>query len=164
MTIQQSRRQNLKAGFASLIAAIWGMGNRAADADSSRTNILIGQFTGAKVLTTGKVHLDFPGATVNGDTVTVENGNVVPMTVTVDSPMNGTSYVTDVLVVADGNAQPTVVTFHFIPESGSAEASTRIRLAKSGGPYQTVTAVAKMNDGSCYQSIQKVAVADTGCG
>ena len=60
------------------------------------------------------------------------------MTVSVDSPMSEQSHVTDVIVMADGNPRPGVVTFHFSPMSGVAEANTRIRL----GNTQNVIAVA----------------------
>ena len=58
-----------------------------------------------------------------------ENGNTVPLAITVDSPMTADDYVSDILVVAEANPRPTVVTFHLTPMSGRAEAATRIRLA-----------------------------------
>ena len=76
-----------------------------------------------------------------------ENGNTVPMTVTVESPMTEQSYVKEVLVVGDGNPRGGMATFHFTPASGVAEANTRIRLAAT----QTVTAIARMNDGSLFR-------------
>ena len=53
-----------------------------------------------------------------------------------------------------------VVTFHFSPASGAAEANTRIRLAAS----QNVIAIAKMNDGSFYMTSKPVKVTISGCG
>lgn len=164
MTLLQSRRQNLMAGLAALFAGIWGVRLRAARADVGRVNMLISQFTGGKTAITGKVHLEFPDASMSGSIAAVEDGNVVLMNLTVESPMSDASYVTDVLVVADGNSRPTIVTFHFTPECGIAEASTRIRLAKTVTLPNIVTAVAKMSDGSCYQVAQQVNVLNTGCG
>jgi len=89
-----------------------------------------------------------------------ENGNTVPMTVSVESPMTEQSYVTDVLVLADGNPNAGVATFHFSPASGVAEANTRIRLAST----QNIIAVAKMNDGSFYMASKPVKVTIGGCG
>jgi len=89
-----------------------------------------------------------------------ENGNTVPMTVTVESPMSEQSHVTDVLVVADGNPNAGVATFHFSPASGVAEANTRIRLAAT----QNIIAVAKMNDGSFVMASKQVKVTIGGCG
>ena len=82
------------------------------------------------------------------------------MTVTVDSPMTEQSHVTDVLVVADGNPNGGVATFHFSPASGVAEANTRIRLAAT----QNIIAVAKMNDGSFFMAAKQVKVTIGGCG
>ena len=100
----------------------------------------------------GKVKLDLPEI--------AENGNTVPMTVTVESPMTEQSHVTDVLIVADENPRSGVATFHFSPASGVAEANTRIRLAAT----QDVIAVAKMNDGSFFMASKQVKVTIGGCG
>ena len=89
-----------------------------------------------------------------------ENGNTVPMTVSVESPMTEQSYVSDVLIVADGNPRGGIATFHFSPASGVAEANTRIRLAET----QNVIAVAKMNDGSFFTASKQVKVTIGGCG
>jgi sulfur-oxidizing protein SoxY len=89
-----------------------------------------------------------------------ENGNAVPMTVTVESPMTKDNYVSDVLVVAEANPRGGVVTFHFTPASGVAEANTRIRLAET----QNVVAVAKMSDGSFFVDSKQVKVTIGGCG
>jgi sulfur-oxidizing protein SoxY len=113
---------------------------------------LIKKFTGGKVPTVGRVKLDLPEI--------AENGNTVPMTVTVETPMTEQSYVSEVLVVADGNPRAGVVTFHFSPASGIAEANTRIRLAST----QNIIAVAKMNDGSFFTAKKEVKVTIGGCG
>jgi sulfur-oxidizing protein SoxY len=164
MVFLLSRRQNLISAFAAVVTAVYRTGSRTARADASRASVLISQFTGGRAPIAGKVQLNFPDADLTIDPPTTANGNAVTIAVTVDSPMSDTSYVTDVLVVADGNTQPAVVTFHFTLESGSAEASTRIRLANTGASPQTVTAVAKMNDGSFYQVSKKVNVTGSGCG
>ena len=75
-------------------------------------------------------------------------------------PDDQQSHVTDVLVVAEGNPRGGVVTFHFTPASGVAEANTRIRLAET----QNVIALAKMNDGSVFQATKQVKVTIGGCG
>ncbi len=96
----------------------------------------------------------------DAEDIVKKNGNTVPMTVTVESPMTEQSHVTDVLVVADGNPRGGVATFHFSPASGVAEANTRIRLAAT----QNITAVAKMNDGALYATSKQVKVTIGGCG
>jgi sulfur-oxidizing protein SoxY len=143
-----NRRQVLAAGAGALTAATSiapaYAANDAAD--------LIKTFTGGKAVTEGKVKLDLPEI--------AENGNTVPMTVSVESAMTDQAYCSDVLVVADGNPRGGVVTFHFSPASGVAEANTRIRLAET----QSIRAVAKMNDGSFYMAVKQVKVTIGGCG
>ena len=106
------------------------------------------------------------GAEVQPGTITLvapeiaENGNSVPVAITVDSPMTADSYVESVIIIAEGNPNPVVATFHFTPASGAAKASTRMRLAKT----QNVIAIAKMNDGSVFSDTKNVKVTIGGCG
>ena len=146
-----SRRQILTAGAGAFATITWGAAFSPALA-ANDSGDLIKAFTGGKTPTEGKVKLDLPEI--------AENGNTVPMTVSLDSPMTDASHVTEVLVVAEGNPNGGVVTFHFSPASGVAEANTRIRLAAT----QDVTAVAKMNDGSFYMASKQVKVTIGGCG
>ena len=113
---------------------------------------LIAKFASGKKPADGRVKLDLPEI--------AENGNTVPMTVSVESPMTEQSYVSEVLVIADGNPRGGVATFYFTPYSGVAEANIRIRLAET----QNVIAVAKMNDGSLYIATKQVKVTIGGCG
>lgn len=89
-----------------------------------------------------------------------ENGNSVPISVTVDSPMTADSYVESVTVFAEGNPNPEVISFNFSPASGEAFASTRMRLAST----QNVVAVAKMSDGTVVSDTRNVKVTIGGCG
>jgi sulfur-oxidizing protein SoxY len=150
MTVIFSRRQVLATSIGAVAAASWIGSVVPAAANDSKD--LINKFTGGKTAAAGKVKIDMPEI--------AENGNTVPMTISVESPMTEQSYVTDVLVVADGNPRGGVATFHFTPMSGVAEANTRIRLAKT----QTITAVAKMNDGSFHTASKEVKVTIGGCG
>src|SRR6516164_9887201 len=113
---------------------------------------LIKRFTGGRNATEGRVRLDLPEI--------AENGNTVPMTISVESPMTEESYVSDVLVVAEGNPRGGVATFHFSPASGVAEVNTRIRLAET----QDVIAIARMNDGAVFRASKQVKVTIGGCG
>lgn len=113
---------------------------------------LVKAFTGGKEAAKGKVKLDLPEI--------AENGNNVPMTVSVESPMTRESYVEKVLIVADGNPRGGIATFHFSPEGGIAEANTRIRLAET----QNIIAIAKMSDGSYFTDTKQVKVTIGGCG
>ena len=148
---QLNRRQVMAASAGALATAAMGATISPALAANDSAD-LIKKFTGGKAATEGKVKLDLPEI--------AENGNTVPMTVSVDSPMSEQSYVTEVLVVGDGNPNGGMATFHFSPLSGAAEANTRIRLAAT----QNITAVAKMNDGSFFTSSKQVKVTIGGCG
>ena len=145
-----NRRQVMTMG-AGALAAVTFVSIGPAEAANDFQD-LIDKFTGGKKPAEGKVRLDLPEI--------AENGNTVPMTVTVDSPMTEQSYVSEVLIVADGNPRGGVATFHFSPASGVVEANTRIRLAAT----QNITAVAKMNDGSFFTVSKQVKVTIGGCG
>src|SRR5262245_15808351 len=131
-----NRRQAMAVATGAVATAALGRIETAHAANDSAE--LISKFTGGKTPAQGRVKLDVPEI--------AENGNTVPMTVSVESPMTEQSYVSSVLVVTDGNPRAGVATFHFSPASGQAEANTRIRLATT----QNVIAVAKMNDGSFF--------------
>jgi sulfur-oxidizing protein SoxY len=74
--------------------------------------------------------------------------------------MTADDYVSEILVVSEGNPNPGVVTFHFSPLSGKAEASTRIRLAAT----QNIIVVAKTSKGEFFTAQKQVKVTIGGCG
>jgi sulfur-oxidizing protein SoxY len=151
MKIGYDRRQVLAIGVGAAAAATLGLPIAPASAKNDFEEV-ISKFTGGKKPVEGKVKLDLPEI--------AENGNTVPMTVSVESPMTEQAHVTDVLVVTDENPRAGVAVFHFSPASGVAEANTRIRLAST----QNVIAVAKMNDGSFFTAKKLVKVTIGGCG
>ena len=77
-----------------------------------------------------------------------------------NAPMTAESYVSEVLVVADGNPNPALAKFHFTPLSGRAVAGTRIRLAGT----ENVIIVAKTSDGRLFADRKQVKVTIGGCG
>ena len=89
-----------------------------------------------------------------------ENGNAVPLTVTVDSEMTEKSYVKAIYIAADGNPNPGVAVYEFTPISGKAEVSLRVRLQQT----QKLVAVAEMNDGTLYSGSREIKVTIGGCG
>ena len=89
----------------------------------------------------------------------IDNGNAVPILVSVASPMTATDHVTAVAVFNERNPQRDVVNAQFGPRSGRAELATRIRLATS----QKLVAVARMNDGSCWSKTVDVIVTLAAC-
>lgn len=146
-----SRRTALALGAGGAALAL--IGNiRSAVAAAKDAEADIAKFTGGKTAEKGKITIDLPEI--------AENGNTVPLTVAVDSPMTAESHVTEVLVVADGNPRPGVATFRFTPLSGSAEATTRIRLAAT----QNIIVVAKTSDGKIFTDQKLVKVTIGGCG
>jgi len=151
MKVSVTRRQTLLTGAAAIVAAGFGLPSTPAHAANDLEE-LSKKFTGGKTPIAGKVKLDLPEI--------AENGNTVPMTVSVESPMTDQSYVSEVIVLADGNPRAGIATFRFSPASGVAEANTRIRLANT----QNIVAIAKMNDGTFYTASKEVKVTIGGCG
>lgn len=89
-----------------------------------------------------------------------ENGNAVPLTVSVESEMSEKSYVKAIYVAADGNPNPGVAVFEMTPLSGKAEIALRVRLQQT----EKIVAVAEMSDGSLYTASREVKVTIGGCG
>jgi sulfur-oxidizing protein SoxY len=110
------------------------------------------KLSGGKAYKEGGINLKLPEI--------AENGAVVPLTVTVDSPMTAGDYVKAIHVAADANPNPEVATFHLTPAMGRAQVSTRLRLAKT----QNIIVVAVMSNGSVHRVTRKVKVTIGGCG
>jgi sulfur-oxidizing protein SoxY len=148
---QLSRRDALALGAsgAALTVTGWSTGASAAAKEAAEQ---IGKFTGGKAAVKGKVSIELPEI--------AENGNTVPLAVSVDAPMTADNYVSEILIVADGNPNPGVATFHLSPLAGKAEASTRIRLATT----QNIIAVAKTSKGEFFTNQKLVKVTIGGCG
>jgi sulfur-oxidizing protein SoxY len=90
----------------------------------------------------------------------VENGNIVPYKISVESPMSADDYIDRIYLLSTQNPQATVAVFHFSPQSGKAMVSGRMRLAKT----QDVVAVALNNTNTLLRGQTNVAVAIGGCG
>lgn len=107
--------------------------------------------TGGAELRPGKVKLDIPPL--------IDNGNAVPLTVTVESPMTEKDYVRAIHVLTEKNPQPNVLSVHLGPRAGRASITTRVRLADT----QTVTAIAQLSDGSFWVDRVPVVVTLSAC-
>jgi sulfur-oxidizing protein SoxY len=116
------------------------------DADAA-----IQKITGGAAMREGKVTLVIPPL--------VENGNLVVLKVSVDSPMTANDYVKTIHVIAEGNPLPNIFTVYLSPRSGSANITTRVRLADS----QKVWAIAQMNNGSFWQGSAETLVTLSAC-
>jgi sulfur-oxidizing protein SoxY len=119
-----------------------------AGATPAEVSALIQALVGDAPLRDGLIHLDVP--------VMVENGNAVAMTVSVSAPP---SPVESIHVFAEGNPLPRVAVFRFGPRSGAPRVATRIRLATS----QTVIAIAKLRDGTCWRDSVDLLVTLAAC-
>ena len=105
---------------------------------------------GAKVQP-GKVKIDISPL--------AENGNSVPLTILVDSPMTAADHVRTIYVFSPENPLPDVARFHLTPRAGRAQVKTSIRLATS----QKVEVVAVMSDGTTWGSAAEVIVTLSAC-
>lgn len=110
-------------------------------------------FTGGAPLRTGRVLLDVAPL--------VENGNAVPVTLSVPGGEPGSApfVVRRLALFTERNPQPGVAVFEFGPLSARPEVATRMRLATS----QALVAVAQMSDGSCWQQRVDVVVTLAAC-
>ncbi len=149
---RSTRRHFLRAaGTAALAGTIVRVTLRPAEATPAMLNSAIRNLVGEAPLRTGKVKLDIPPL--------VENGNTVPMTVSVTSPMTADDYVRSIHVFNEKNPQPYIGNFYLGPAAGRAQIATRIRLADS----QKVVAVAQMSDGSFWSASVDVVVTLAAC-
>ena len=89
----------------------------------------------------------------------IENGNTVPLVVSVDSPMTVGDYVKAIHVFNEKNPQPGVFTAALSPRNGKAIVGTRIKL----GDSQKVVAIAEMSDGKFYSASADVIVTLAAC-
>jgi sulfur-oxidizing protein SoxY len=147
-----TRRQFLGlAGGAAAIGAVPIVTLRPAEAAPAMLAAAIRNVVGAAVVRPGKVKLDVPPL--------VENGNTVPMTVSVSNPMTPEAYVKSIHVFNEKNPQPNIGNFYLGPQAGRAQVSTRIRLADS----QKIVAIAQLSDGSFWSATVDVVVTLAAC-
>ena len=99
----------------------------------------------------GKVRLQLPPL--------VDNGNLVVLSVAVDSPMTSASHVRSIHVLAEGNPLPQVFSAHMDERAGKAAFTIRVRLADS----QKIWAIAQMNDGSFWYETADTVVTSSAC-
>ena len=141
------RRRLLKAGAAVPLVAML----RPAGATPEAFEAAIASFTAGAVPQAGRITFEISRL--------IDNGNAVPVTVRVQSPMTPDDHVTAIAIFNERNPQPEVATFHLTQRSGKPDVSTRIRLATS----QKLVAVARMSDGSFWQQTVDVIVTLAAC-
>jgi sulfur-oxidizing protein SoxY len=108
-------------------------------------------FAGGAEVRKGRVTLEIP--------TLVENGNSVPVKVSVESPMTPDDFVKTIAVFNERNPQPNVANFHLSPRAGRAVVSTRMRL----GDSQNIVAVAQLSDGTFWSDTAELVVTLPAC-
>ena len=142
-----TRRDALKAGAVAAAGVALPMrANALGQMETAIRNVI-----GEAEIRKGRVLLDLPPL--------VENGNTVPMTVSVDSPMTKDNYVKAIHVFNEKNPQANVISAQLSPRSGKAVISTRIRLAGT----QKLTAIAELSDGTYWSDTADVVVTLAAC-
>jgi sulfur-oxidizing protein SoxY len=108
-------------------------------------------YAGSAVLRNAGVRLELP--------TLADNGHVVPLRVTVDSPMTTEQHVTRIWLLSPRNPVTRMAVFHLGPWSGRAEIATRVRLAGTQG----VVALVRMSDGEFRYAQTEVVVTESAC-
>jgi sulfur-oxidizing protein SoxY len=111
----------------------------------------ISKVVGDSPVRAAKVKLDVPPL--------IDNGNTVPITVTVESPMTASNHVKTIHIFSEKNPQPYVLTAHLGPRAGRAMVATRARIADTG----RVIAIAELSDGSFWSDTVSVVVTLSAC-
>ena len=149
---KMNRREFVLASAALASVASLALGDSMAQDAAQGWEEVVKKIVGDAKPVDGKLTMDLPEI--------AENGNTVPFTINVDSPMTETNYVKAVHVISTGNPQPGVATFRFTPQSGKAAAASRMRLART----QDIIALAELSDGKFLQVKRSVKVTIGGCG
>ncbi len=143
-----SRRRLLQASGAAFVL----LQCRPVVATPENMSAAIHRAYGNRRIMAGRVTIEIPQI--------AENGNVVPISIQVVSPMSADDYVKKIRLFSEHNPLPDIVEFDLGPHNGKARVSTRIRLAKS----QIVLAVATLNDDTLWSAQAIVEVTISGCG
>jgi sulfur-oxidizing protein SoxY len=153
-TIPEATRRGFLTGTARLaggVALVSVAATGPGRATPATMQAAIKKVIGEAPLRKGKVTIDVPPL--------VENGNSVPLTVSVESPMTATDYVKAIHVFNEKNPQPNIIGAHLGPRAGKAALSTRIKLADA----QKIVAVAELSDGSFWSEDADVIVTIAAC-
>ncbi len=145
--IDPRRRRVLAAGSALVALAI----ARPALADAGELEAALAAYAGGREVRPGRVTIEVARL--------VDNGNTVPVTLRVDSPMSAADYVRAIALFNERNPERDVARFALGERNGRAVVSTRIRLATS----QRLVAIATMSDGSLWSGAVDVVVTLAAC-
>ena len=100
-----------------------------------------------------------PGRVMLETPLLADNGNSVPLEISVDSPMTAADHVARIVLLSEKNPRPVMATFYLGPRAGKARIVTRVRLAGA----QRIMAVAQLSNGSFWSGHVDVIVTSTAC-
>lgn len=136
---------------------IWALASMAAGAPVSAQVLPNGyedsirRLTLGQTVQPGRVRVQMPRL--------ADNGQSVPIQVTVDSPMTAQDHVQRLVVVSDRNPRPVIASIEMQPSMGKADLALRLRLNGS----QRVWVLAKMSDEAWWSGHADVEVTESAC-
>lgn len=156
LTISVLNRRSLliAGGAAALLRPLLAMAQEESAPALERSKVFQEAYTALTAGATpveGKVTLELPEL--------AENGNFVPLTVSVESPMTPDDYVKVIHILSTANPVARIATFHLSPVNGVAKVQSRIRLAKT----QDVIALAQLSNGALVMGTTTIKVTIGGC-
>jgi sulfur-oxidizing protein SoxY len=149
---EPSRREFVIGATAAIAAGTLASGTVQAQDQAQAWEQAVRKILGETKPSDGKMTIDMPEI--------AENGNTVPFTISVDSPMTEKDHVKAIHIIATANPQPGVATFRLSPLSGKAAVASRMRLART----QDVIGIAELSDGRFLMAKRAVKVTIGGCG
>lgn len=109
------------------------------------------EVTGGAEVRAGRVRIEMPPL--------IDNGNTVPLAVSVESPMTPQDHVQAIHIFVETNPQPRVLSVFLGPRAGRARVETRARIGESGG----VLALAQTSDGRYWSERAEAIVTLPAC-
>jgi sulfur-oxidizing protein SoxY len=140
-----------RRAFLAGAAAISVLPLSAAHATPEAMAAAIKEVVGDVAIREGRVKLDLPPL--------IENGNTVPLTVSVESPMTEADHIKAIHVFNEKNPQPHVFDARLGPRNGRATIATRIKL----GDSQRIVAIAETSSGEFFSASADVIVTLAAC-
>lgn len=140
-------RRRFLVGTAAIVVLPFGPASATPEAMAEA----IKKVVGSSAVTEGRVTLDLPPL--------IENGNTVPLVVSVESPMTVADHVKAIHVFNEKNPQPNVFSLRLSPRNGRASVGTRIKL----GDSQKIVAIAETSDGRFWSASADVIVTLAAC-
>ena len=145
-------RRSVVAGAVAAAAMVGGFGGRAMAAPTTHYDEALAAVLDGREAAVGEIAIEAPEV--------AENGNMVPVTIAVESPMTAADHVRRITLLSTRNPVALVARYHLTPMNGRALVSSRIRLSET----QDIVAVAELADGSLRRASRLVRVTVGGCG